>query len=849
MVRFGLGDSESDDDDELDDAFPSPAPRRSSAGSPFAAPTEDDDELLDADPPIGRRSSYSPGGLFSSGASGFALEESRGPASRERMGLAAQLGLDADATRRGLDALSPRDAAMDDDDGGGDVAPASPPRALVPLAPPAPPAARRGARPAARSKTLARARAAEARRGAAPSGGLAAGGDYGLRMGRSFRACLGAGGRVAFPVKGGGFRVATARVSALGDGGESLGAALEVALAHAVAEEPEAGALPARGYAPADAEDAASPTYRALGRCAADYGRAFAAAPPAVAAAWRLVDALFFAHARGGGDGAAAPAGAPPARLLGGGDDDDRAANCARVRRDDAVHAWLAAEAGAAPRDALAADEDDRDARDVATWTRAFEHLAAHEVEAACELCCEREATRLALMAASRSDPNTWEALGLEFDRCRSLASAEPTASRALYARCVGAIAGRLELEDELERDAPGGAAGLPWRARLGLHAWYGHGELGDALDAYDAAAAAGAARLPTAEVGGRAVSCHHALLKLGCEGPEGDAGALRCLDAFGAGLRHGDDAHAWHLALVLDALGAADVADGSLAALAASLCYELAARGDWHWALFVVAASHREPAAREALARDLLGRHAARPPAARDALSPGAHASRGDASASYELKRSFCAAALGCPDAWFEAALADAATDDDDRAARLVGAEAWGRAHGALRALAPRALFAGAAGALAPLLEALEARVDDADFRGDAGAGLYLDHARFRAALDDARRGAAASMADDDAPAPDVAALRAAAAGLRRRVAAAAPPPGAAPGGRDAALHAACVQHLATELDDAVASLDAVARLEGEPAAYDDSVRFDATLDPRANLARLDALAAALVC
>ena len=82
----------------------------------------------------------------------------------------------------------------------------------------------------------------------------------------------------------------------------------------------------------------------------------------------------------------------------------------------------------------------------------------------------------------------------------------------------------------------------------------------------------------------------------------------MRCLDAFGAGLRHGDDAHAWHLALVLDALGAADVADASLAALAASLSYELAARGDWHWALFVVAASHREPETREALARDLVG-------------------------------------------------------------------------------------------------------------------------------------------------------------------------------------------------------------------------------------------------
>ena len=94
MVRLGLLDA-SDDDEEF-----------TTARSPYAAPTEADDsedEQPHAAADRTPRRSFSPGGLFSRSDGSGRAEAS--PGARDRLGLAAQLDLDADAVGRWRRAL------------------------------------------------------------------------------------------------------------------------------------------------------------------------------------------------------------------------------------------------------------------------------------------------------------------------------------------------------------------------------------------------------------------------------------------------------------------------------------------------------------------------------------------------------------------------------------------------------------------------------------------------------------------------------------------------------------------------------------------------------------------------
>ena len=99
MVRLGLLDA-SDDDEEF-----------TTARSPYAAPTEADDsedEQPHAAADRTPRRSFSPGGLFSRSDGSGRAEAS--PGARDRLGLAAQLDLDADAVGRWRRALAPHAA-------------------------------------------------------------------------------------------------------------------------------------------------------------------------------------------------------------------------------------------------------------------------------------------------------------------------------------------------------------------------------------------------------------------------------------------------------------------------------------------------------------------------------------------------------------------------------------------------------------------------------------------------------------------------------------------------------------------------------------------------------------------
>ena len=224
----------------------------------------------------------------------------------------------------------------------------------------------------------------------------------------------------------------------------------------------------------------------------------------------------------------------------------------------------------------------------------------------------------------------------------------------------LGVAAGAFDLEDDVELSNPNSAAGLRWRTRLGLHAWYGRGDnFEDALGAFDEAVCDGRARTPLAdEVGGRVPAAHYTLLKLAFSSDFEDADAL--LTSFAHGLRCGEaPGGRWHLALCLRALGV-EVAQASLTRLGAAFVEDLCGRGLWHWALLVIAATHDDAETRSILARDVLERHAWPPDAAE---TPGAQLRPG---AVEERKRQEAYGAAGvlrrgaqAPDEALESALA----------------------------------------------------------------------------------------------------------------------------------------------------------------------------------------------
>ena len=282
-----------------------------------------------------------------------------------------------------------------------------------------------------------------------------------------------------------------------------------------------------------------------------------------------------------------------------------------------------------------------RDAGDDA-WRDAFRCLARHDVAAACEVLAEAGYTRGAAALAARDAPSTQPALDAEFSRANAAAAAAPGAAAAFEARALGTAAGRFDLEDDLETAKPGGPAGLHWRTRLGLHAWYGRGSFADAVAAFDDAVSLGRARPPRPgkRRGEGAVSAQYALLKAATS-TRGDAAA--CLDAFGHGEVCGGALHAWHLALTLRSIGACAVDDEMVRKLGADVIERLCAGGAWHWALFAIAATFDDAETRAALARDLLCRHA-RGADASDAsfgvLKPGANAQAAEAEKAYARPR-----------------------------------------------------------------------------------------------------------------------------------------------------------------------------------------------------------------
>ena len=796
MVRLGLLDA-SDDDEEF-----------TTARSPYAAPTEADDsedEQPHAAADRTPRRSFSPGGLFSRSDGSGRAEAS--PGARDRLGLAAQLDLDADAVGRWRRALAPpRPLAVE------------PARDRLVVTPPLPPSSpiqqprqAPGPRPASQSKTLQLLAAARRARGL-PERPFSQLGDAGMWLARSFRPAFGCDGRLARPVVGrGAFFVEIKRVRTTDADPEP---ALNAALAHLLPEaEAALQELPLRALPACPAYDddlyAASAARAAVAKAVHAYGKAHAGR---LREAFELVGALWL-H-----DATATHVERPTVASA-------WARELRRAARDDAVGSWLAARARA-------------EVRNTGDGVRAaFLHLARHDVAAAAKACAAAGRTRAALCLAARDEPDSDPAMQVEFARARAVAAAAGGADAALEARVLGVAAGAFDLEDDVELSNPNSAAGLRWRTRLGLHAWYGRGDnFEDALGAFDEAVCDGRARAPLAdEVGGRVPAAHYTLLKLAFSSDFEDADAL--LTSFAHGLRCGEaPGGRWHLALCLRALGV-EVAQASLTRLGAAFVEDLCGRGLWHWALLVIAATHDDPEIRERLARDVLERHAWPPDAAGTPgaqLRPGAVEARKRLEEAYELRRAFCGAALQAPDEWLESALATragaACGGGAAHVSHLVGARRWAEAERALRRRCPEALVAGRPAALRPVLEACEAAFV-ADGKGAAwraGAGLYLDYVRFREDL------AAAMVALDEGAPPDahmLAGLASSARALRSRV------DGSAALAADGAVCAtagdapddlvllACRSSLTSELDDAARKLDDASGLRAAAADPVDDV------------------------
>lgn len=697
------------------------------------APTEKDDMNESQSRASSHSVVYSPGGLFASPTDMAIDERQRGVlGGRDTMGLAAQLGLGAEATSRTVSvvtsARSPSAGVRNER------------RRLSGST------QRRSRQRRSRRSLLVEARYVDApgrladgdteTRKILEAAHVALGGvrsksssrDYGLFMGRGFRASVSADGRVARPVVGG-QRVAikAAHVAPVPEH------ALAIALKRL---EPGLGPFPFRAH---------TPTMRALASIAVDYTSAYSNYGDSVLARqWDLVVALWFSAAQSEESPRSfeedSVTGVPPTASLSG--SSSPSASCrtdasARDTRYEAVCAWLEREASLEST----GRQDDGELADAAplavVYRDAASRLCRRDLDGAAERCIEGGELRLALAIASREASEARQAVDLAFDHASNRAT---DAGRALLARALGLTAGRLELEDQIYLEQADDAADkLGWTARLGLHVWYerrGSAPLSTALDAYRACAFEKKCASPPSAAGKQELARAYRLLELArrdaaARGKYGDhADALssepleavyaRCLSPFAIpGRLAGDLAASWHLHLVLDALGlnSRERNAGLRAKLADGFIFQLVADRKADWALMVVAASFPDRDVRARVAKNILDRRLyARDSGFRDDL----------------------VAALDPPHAWFEASdalLAGVTGPPSAHAAALIGARHFRKAHRALLAAdqPARAVFADR-DLLRPVLETLEehlAAQDDNDWQ--LGAGLYLDFLRFQ--------------------------------------------------------------------------------------------------------------------
>lgn len=720
MVRLGLVE-----DDEEDESEEEEVRRRVRIQAPG---DEEVEEMLSPS----RQSSqpsvvYSPGGLFASPTDMAVDERQRGVlGGRETMGLAAQLGLGAESTARAV-AAARRSTPTKLSPSYSSSSPASSSR---------PSTAKRlrrrrsrqlearsfeapGRLPSRESISQRSLEAAHETLGSKAANWSAHGKDFGLFMGRSFRASISADGRLARPVVGG-QRVAVRSAMVATVPEHSMVVALDRL------EPASEGEFPFRAHLSARS---------ALAGAAADYAAAYRdAGDDKSATRWELVQALWFTPESDDGEGAlvqveAPPTSGPPRASLGTVGISRRRRALDREARYEAVCAWLARES------ATSEDDDDDELADSAPLAVVYRDVAARlcrrDLEGAAERCVEGGEVRLALAIASLEASEARSALELEFEAKEAAAT---DAGRALLARALGLVAGRLELEDQIfveQADSPEDRA--PWRARLGAHLWYERaGPLSAALDAYEAAAfEKKTASLPLANDKSE-LDCTYRLLDLArrdssSRGRHDDGRPLaerdetavvyaKCLEPFAAGRIAGDVAASWHLHLLLDALrlNSRDRNRRLLASLAEDLVFQLVAQGKGDWALLVVAASHANPATRERLARRLLDRRLYRP------RSGG---------------RDDLVAALDTPQAWLDGADALQAGLEGpptDHVASLVAARAFDKAHVALVAADHLSRAALAAVDVRPLLETLDDHLrHDRDWADNGG--LYLDFLRLQ--------------------------------------------------------------------------------------------------------------------
>lgn len=809
MVRLGLLVA---DDDEMETEEEAPRMR---------APMEDDEE----DRRTPQKVVYSPGGLFSS-PSDMAVDEGRRGASagREMMGLSAQLGLSAEATSKTRAALAtPRKSSAK-------KSRLSSPRS-VETRRQRPVAARVAlSGKVAESRSGVRAMLDQAHSAVAPEAGTSLskhGRDFGLFMGRGFRASFSCTGRLARPTLGDRVVVETPQLPEVPE------AVLSAALDRLAPEGDDEDDLRFR---------ALDLRRRSLARTVVDFAEAYeAAGATRHARVWELVRSLWFSaldHDDEDYEERAPEEGPPRASMSAPVSRRSRRAGLARDARYEAVADWLAGGAS------TPVEEDDEVPPELASvvpavplYRKVSAQLWRRDVSGAAATAVDGGATRLALVVASSQAAEARSALDLEFAATRDRAT---EAGGALLARAAGVAAGRLELEDEIGALDDGATAVPDWATRLGLHVWYERPpSIAAALSNYDAAAFdRGTARQPLAN-GKQELDRAYRLLQLGCadaaaRGLYDDAydhasdAYARCLAPFAVGATAGDVGASWQLHLVLDALrlNSRDANAIIAAKLADGLIFQLIATGQASkWAAFVVAASFGDAATRHRLARQLIDRRL----------------TTGDESV------------LDPPPAWIEASrglLAGLDGPAPARASALIGARDFSGAHRALllAAAPPRALFADldSLTILQPLLETLDAHLAH-DPAWQAGAGLYLAFLRFKADLATATTDVVYDLIDN-------------ARVLRDHLEAAAKvdPPLShhAPrlGACATALHvphldAACRQHIATTLANAHLQLlrlvhaDAPSRHLPPPPLLDDLARSQ-TFAPTARLDLLDDLA-----
>lgn len=715
MVRLGLAADDEDDASSDEDV--------EVLSERMQAPGEDDE--LQRRPRASSSSVvvYSPGGLFSSPKDMAIDEKRRGVlGGRETMGLAAQLGLGADASSRAAASLaSPmRRATPPRTKPGSSTKKAKYKRARSIVVDETPTLYASSATET--SKILERVHQSLGGESKCESSHRA---DFGLFMGRGFRASISPDGKkVARPVLGNFGRVSVRDVKVATVPEEALRVALD-----SLEPSGSRGRFPVRSH---------RPNKRYLAKTADDYARAYRNfGDNAIARHWDLVKALWFSAPwldddddRDGGDRDVEMIDGPPAVSMGETKRSSRSKAVARDSRYEAVCSWLAIEARSSEskmRESDGGDGDDDRLDDSAPLAVVYRDVARRlcrrDVEGAAERCIEGGETRLALSIASTSGVEARRDVVRDFE-----ASAERAtdAGRALLARALGLAAGRLDLEDQIfvEQDdnSDDSENRLSWTTRLGLHVWYereGSAPLSDALDSYYSAFSRGAASPPLADPSKRELARAYRLLHLARQDskqfgdvatPPDDSVYAACLSPFAAGPGRlaGDVASSWHLHLVLDALCVNNRSRNRIicAKLADALVFQLAASGQGEWCLLVIAASFHDPAVRCRLARRVLDRR----------IADGTGVA---------------------PDAWVEASdalLAGIQGTPSAHVAGLVGASDFASAHAAMLASdqPARAVFVDKIALFRPLLETLDAHLKG-DAEWESGAKLYLDFVRYK--------------------------------------------------------------------------------------------------------------------